>query len=83
MTPLSPAVEERVALVFAPDEREKVRQILIEQCGENVPRWHMAGMDRMRFAVLKLSEGKVEKLERAISLAKADVRNVLVWSGLG
>lgn len=83
MAAISPAVEERLALLFAPDEQERVRQILVERCGENIAGWRMAGFDRLHCAVLKLSEGKVDKLERAVALAKRDVRDVLVWSGFG
>jgi hypothetical protein len=39
------------------------------------------GLERVRFAALKLSEGNMEKLHRAVKLAKADWRDLLVAAG--
>lgn len=40
-------------------------------------------MERFHFAVLKLSEGKVEKLYDAIALAQTDYRDLLMAAGFG
>ncbi len=40
-------------------------------------------MERIRFAVLKLSEGNMDKLIQAIELAQAGWRDVLMASGFG
>ena len=41
------------------------------------------GLERIRFAVLKLSDGDVEKLDAAVNLAKTDWRDLLVAAGFG
>jgi hypothetical protein len=38
-------------------------------------------MERWRFSALKLSEGNIEKLSKAIELAKLDWRDLLVSAG--
>jgi hypothetical protein len=38
---------------------------------------------RFQFAVLKLSEGKMDKLDEAIELAKVDWRDLLAAAGFG
>lgn len=40
-------------------------------------------MDRIRFAAIKLSDGDLEKLDRAIALAKADWRDLLMAADFG
>jgi hypothetical protein len=40
-----------------------------------------ASIERIRFAVLKLSAGDLKALQRAIDLAKIDWRDVLVAAG--
>ena len=39
------------------------------------------GLKRVRFAALKLSEGNMEKLHRAVKLAKTDWRDFPVAAG--
>ena len=78
---LSRDAEERVESMFAPGDREAVRRLLIEECGNNLPfceNLDTAALDRCRFAVLKLSGGDLEKLRKAIALAKQDWRDLLV-----
>lgn len=58
----------------------------MEDCGDNLPLSGAAtpvGLERIRFAVLKLSGGDLNELQRAIDLAKADWRDVLVAAGFG
>lgn len=81
---LSRDAEERVASMFDRAEREEVRQMLIEQCGNNLPfceHLDSEALDRCRFAVLKLSDGDLEKLRKAIALARQDWRDLLVAAG--
>jgi hypothetical protein len=40
-------------------------------------------MERVRFAVLKLSGGDLEKLRKAIKLAQTDWRDLLMAAGFG
>jgi hypothetical protein len=80
---LTPKTERRVELLFPPGDREAVRAMLLEECGTNIPGWESAGLERLHFAVLKISDGDLAKLHRAINLAKSDFRDVLVWAGFG
>jgi hypothetical protein len=80
---LSPETEKRVELLFPPTEWDRVRLILVEECGENLPLSKGKGdafFERIRFAVLKLSGGEIAKLDKAIRLAKLDWRDLLVAS---
>jgi hypothetical protein len=81
--PLSPETEKRIELLFPVEEQERVRVILVDECGHNIPGWKMANVERVRFAALKLSEGKIHKLCGAVDLAKIDFRDVLMAAGFG
>jgi hypothetical protein len=79
--PLSPETEKRVTLLFPPDQQEIVRNILLEECGNNLPflqNLDGVAMDRFRFAALKLSRGDLVELRMAVALAKTDWRDLLV-----
>lgn len=74
----------RIALLFSPEERDLVRMVLAEECGNNLPgldKLDDIQLERFRFAVLKLNEGNLDKLDRAIALAKEDWRDLLVAAG--
>lgn len=83
---LSPETERRVLLLFPVEQRDEVRRLLVEECGNNLPfleKLDAAGLERYRFAALKLSEGELPKLKRAIEVAKVDWRDLLVAAGFG
>jgi hypothetical protein len=80
---LTPKTEQRVELLFPPGDRKVVRAMLREECGTNIPGWESAGLERLHFAVLKISDGDLGKLDKAINLAKKDFRDVLVWAAFG
>jgi hypothetical protein len=82
----SDETERRIALLFPPDEQELVCVILSEECGNNLPfleKLDEVKLERFQFAALKLSEGKLDKLDRAIALAKEDWRDLLMAAGFG
>lgn len=84
--PLSPESEKRVKLLFPPDEQAMVCARLLADCGNNLPGLEAAdsaAMDRFRFAVLKLSEGDLHKLDKALQLAQTDWRDLLMAAGFG
>jgi hypothetical protein len=83
MVPLSPEIEKRIELLFEPEDREEVRCLLVKECGENIPMWKSAGLERLRLAVLKLSEGKVDRVRQWVNEAKIDFRDVLMAAGFG
>ena len=81
---LSREAESHIESMFAPNDREAVRRMLIEECGNNLPFCEdldAAALDRCRFAVLKLSGADLENLSKAIALAKQDGRDLLVAAG--
>jgi hypothetical protein len=69
---LTPKTEKRLSLLFAPADQKRAGTILVEECGTNIPGWNAPGPERLRFAVLKLSDGKLDRLEAAIHNAKRD-----------
>lgn len=82
--PLSPETERRVSILFSPETRVEASRLLIEQCGNNLPffdRLDQFQLERARFSALKLSEGNIEKLMKAIALAKSDWRDLFVAAG--
>jgi len=81
---LSPETEKRIALLFPPSEQERVRTLMLEECGSNLPflqDFDEFKLERFRFAALKLSEGQLNKLDRAVAIAKRDWRDLLVAAG--
>jgi hypothetical protein len=81
---LSPKTEEHVATLFPPEFRNEVVNLLLHQCGNNLPFWEKRDefqLERIRFAALKLSRGDIEKLREAIKLAQTDWRDLLVAAG--
>ena len=76
----------RIRVLFPPEQQQYVASILEEECGNNLPFRENATpetAERIRFAVLKLSEGKLEKFIKSVVIAKRDWRDALVWSGFG
>jgi len=74
----------RISTLFAINELSIVQELLESECGGNLPlieKQGVEGIERIRCAVLRLSEGSMEKLHRAIEIAKFDWRDVLVASG--
>ncbi len=73
-------------MLFAPENRGAAEQLLVDECGNNLPFPHELDqfqLERFRFAALKLSEGHVPRLEQAIDLAKRDWRDLLMAAGFG
>jgi len=73
-------------MLFVPEDIFTVSSWLRNECGDNLPLWKPAtpaGLERIRFAVLKLSNGSLKDLRRAIDLAKTDWRDVLIAAGFG
>jgi hypothetical protein len=83
---LSEATLRRLEILFAEPQRARASQLLIEACGNNLPLCESAtpaGLERIRFAALKLSGGDLSGLEEAISLAKLDWRDLLMAADFG
>jgi hypothetical protein len=83
---LSPATTRRLDALFRDEDRGEATRLLREECAENIPLWFdptSSGLDRLRIAAIKLSEGDLAKLRRAVEIAHQDWRDVLVAAGFG
>jgi hypothetical protein len=83
---LSEATWERLRKLFPPQQQEEAARLLADECGNNLPfceDFGPVGLERIRFAVLKLSGGNIEELRTAIKDAQTDWRDVLMWAGFG
>lgn len=79
-------VEERIDAIFDKELRDSARALIQEQCGMGLPLIHSAvpaKYDRIRLAVIKISGGTIEGLERGIKEAHIDWRDVLLEAGFG
>lgn len=86
MVELSEATWERLRRHLPPQHQEEAARLLADECGNNLPFCEdlgPVGLERIRFAVLKLSGGDIEELRIAIEAAQADWRDVLMWAGFG
>ena len=86
MVPLSPNTWARVERLFGPKRRDAARALLEMECADNLPsceRMDKFGLERVRFAVLKLSSGNLEKLRREVEEAKKDWRDTLMAADFG
>ena len=84
MVALTEATRQKVRQLFSQEQYPQVVRILESDCGNNLPflqHESAEGLERFRFAALKLSDGNLEKLRSAIELAKSDWRDLLVAAG--
>ena len=86
---VEPLTERTVRLVehlFDAEDAPRAQRLLLEECGTNLPfcdTQDAVGLERVRFAVLMLSDGDVDKLRAVVERAKQDWRDVLVSAGFG
>lgn len=86
MQPLTPETQRRLEILFAPEQREAARVKLETDCANNLPfceKLDPVGLERIRFAVLKLSAGGLANLAREIAQAQCDWRDTLMAAGFG
>ena len=77
MNQLEPEVERKLALIWPDDnERTKARTVL-SQYGEKS---YQREPQRVRLAIIKLSEGSLDELKRMTKEAEKDYRDVLMWA---
>lgn len=82
--PLSPATRERAEALFQGRDLRVASRMLLEECGGGLPMSSSFGesaYERIRFAVLKVSGGTLSGMERAVSLANTDWRDLLIEAG--
>lgn len=81
---LSPGTVRRIAALFPEEKRAEVADLLVSRCGDDpFSGDRMAEIERIRFAVLKISGGSIDRLRAAIELARTDWRDALVGAGFG
>lgn len=86
MIELSEATIERINALFPVELRKEVEERLKEECADNIAFYEDSNpcrMERIRFSVLKLSKGNMEKLAKAIELAQTDWRDLFMAAGFG
>jgi hypothetical protein len=86
MTSLSPATWEIIQWFFPSDQWEEAGRILAEQCGQNLPlleKKDAVGLERVRFAALKLSQGDMQLLRKSVELGTTDWRDLLMAADFG
>lgn len=84
--PLSEATRLRLEALFQGNDAKAAAEILVNECGSNLPFCERNGpddCDRLRFAALKLSDGRLDRLREAVELAKIDWRDLLMGAGFG
>ena len=62
--PQSKTTSKRLETLFSKSDRAEVAALLVEDCADNLPSWRdgtQEGLERIRFAVLKLSEGTLQR----------------------
>ena len=87
MVELTPGTRKRLEMLFVGEECELAASVLETECADNLPFCDAEDrgplIERIRIAVLKLSEGKLDKLEHSVREAQTDWRDVLVAAGFG
>jgi len=79
-----PTVTAAIDSLFVPAEREIITELLIEECNAKHLRTTSAdALERIQLAVIKISEGDVDKFLAAARTAQMDWRDVLVMAGFG
>lgn len=82
--PLSHQTERRLEFLFEGEARDEARRLLEQECGTNIPFCEDStseSMERIRFAALRISNGKLDELRRAVETAKFDWRDLLLAAG--
>jgi len=87
MSELSPDTKRLVSILFQSQEEAKAVCDMLEiDCGTEAlgcEGWRPEQMERIRFAVLKISNETAGDLHTAIKLANTDWRDLLIAAGFG
>lgn len=76
--PLSTATVRRLRFVFGPELHDEATTIL-QEIGGDTPE----GLERLRFAALKVSQGSLGGLRSAVQMFRTDWRDLLMMAGFG
>ena len=86
MLELSKNTIDKIKSLFPDCSQNQAMQLIMHECGNNLPFCEECDefeMERIRFAALKLSNGNIEELRKAIKLAQQDWRDLLMAAGFG
>ena len=70
-----------VAALFQESDMAQAQRLLADECGETLPFMSDAtpqSLERVRFAAIRLSGGRLDRLHDALCLARRDWRDLLV-----
>jgi hypothetical protein len=82
--PLSPNTAKAVEKLFPDESKDEVVRLLTEKCADNLPFCEHEDeydLEDHRFRVLKLSDGNIEKLHKAVQIANEDLRDLIISVG--
>jgi hypothetical protein len=86
MIEISSPTRDHVQRLFSREQWSLVEELLRTRCGDNLPfvESDAKGLaQRIRFAVLKLSGGDLDRLYQAVDEAAVDWRDILMAAGFG
>lgn len=86
MMTLSPLVVQQVKCLFAENDQAEVSRLLNETCGKQTFYRKMDWSElseRVQCAVLKLSNGDMDRFNQALDLFKDNWNNLLIEAGFG
>ena len=79
--PLTELVAAKIDQTFSPQDRDAAKELLIKECGRNLPLKADAtakSLDQIRLAAIKLANGNLDDLRRHVQTAKSDWRDVIL-----
>ena len=83
---LSEETNKRLRLLFHGEDLELATDLLVTECADILPLWGDAsptGLERIRYAALKLSDGDLGTLDEAVKLSQIDWWDALVCARFG
>jgi hypothetical protein len=86
MIEVSSETRKRIRRLFPQEHWSQVEEHLRSECGDNLPfveSDHAELAQRIRFAVLKLSGGDLDRFKRELREAAIDWRDTLMAAGFG
>jgi hypothetical protein len=84
MEPLTPGTIRRIEMLFPANQRAEASRLLETECGDNLPfaeTLKASGIERIRFAALKIGDGSLDQLYLGVQLAQVDWRDALMSAG--
>lgn len=78
---LTALVNAKIQQTFSPQDRDVAKELLINECGRNLPFKAEAtpqSLEQIRLAVVKLANGNLDDLRRQVQTAKSDWRDVIM-----